>query len=111
MSDPLGDAFEGLLDAVRDGAAFVRGHSFYGDDENRAAAYMFLVHMLLSGTILITSIPTSILHSLNNIKKESLQKKISDEGDRSANDLQMYVASTSTCCWLPVQSTFHRTSL
>jgi len=49
MSDPLGDAFEGLLDAVRDGAAFVRGHSFYGDDENRAAAYMFLVHMLLSG--------------------------------------------------------------
>lgn len=48
-SDPLGAAFEGLIDALRDGAAWVREHPFFEDDENRAGAYMFLVHMLLSG--------------------------------------------------------------
>ena len=47
MSDPLADAFDALLDTLRDRAAWVREHPFHDDAENRPGAYAFLLHMLV----------------------------------------------------------------
>ncbi|MEZ5167305.1 MAG: hypothetical protein R2695_12760 [Acidimicrobiales bacterium] len=47
MTDQLGEAFDALLDTLRDRAGWIRAHPFYEDEENRAAGYMFLLHMLV----------------------------------------------------------------
>ncbi|MEM7139963.1 MAG: hypothetical protein AAF548_02960, partial [Actinomycetota bacterium] len=47
MSDEMAEAFDALLDTVRDRAAWLREHPFYEDEANRPGAYAFLLHMLV----------------------------------------------------------------
>jgi hypothetical protein len=48
MGTPLEDAFDGLVDALREQARWITRHPFYEDEENRASAFSFLVQMLLA---------------------------------------------------------------
>jgi hypothetical protein len=48
VAAPHESAFDELVSALADSAAFVRSHPFYADDENQASGYAFLVSMLLS---------------------------------------------------------------
>lgn len=48
MSSSLESAFDELLAAVRQSATYVTGHPFYGEPENRAAAFAFVCSMLIA---------------------------------------------------------------
>lgn len=48
MTDPLAEAFDGLLETLGRRAVWLQHHPFYDDAENRPGAYSFLLAMLLT---------------------------------------------------------------